>query len=245
MSREWIMLKDHWCADYELGVNEFMEVASKHVDAIGRVRCPCKNCNNLYFKTLVQVRGDIFNHGMVETYKMWVHHGESYGVSSNGENPPTESDDVHNEESGLQTDMSEMLGDFGRANECLTTAEPSHGPNNNGALARLLKDANCPLYPDCKKISKLSYVMKMMNIKIQTNSSDKAFNQYLELIKEGLPNGETLPTSFYEVKKYMRDLGFGYTIIDACPNNCVLYRGQLEAARECPKCKEPRFKSGK
>ncbi|CAL1378448.1 unnamed protein product [Linum trigynum] len=84
-----------------------------------------------------------------------------------------------------------------------------------------------------------------MNIKIQTNSSDKAFNQYLELINEGLPNGETLPTSFYEVKKYMRDLGFGYTIIDACPNNCVLYRGQLEAARECPKCKEPRFKSGK
>ncbi|CAL1388583.1 unnamed protein product [Linum trigynum] len=67
----------------------------------------------------------------------------------------------------------------------------------------------------------------------------------MELFKAALPTRDTLPTSFYEVKRYMQDLGFGYTIIDACPNNCVLFKGPLQSEKECPKCQHPRYNPGK
>lgn len=37
-------------------------------------------------------------------------------------------------------------------------------------------------------------------------------------------------------------VGMDYNRIDACINDCVLFRKDLSNARECPKCKEPRYK---
>ncbi|CAL1370209.1 unnamed protein product [Linum trigynum] len=148
--------------------------------------------------------------------------------------------------------MADMLGDMLRASsgnapviEGSTTPNYSNLTDLNDKLARLIRDANLLLYPGCKDFSRLSFVMKLLNNKLVTNSTDKAFSMNLDLVKKALPVGETLPSSFYEVKRYMEDLGLGYTTIDACPNHCVLYRGPLDSAKSCPKCNESRYIPGK
>ncbi|RVW21982.1 hypothetical protein CK203_110263 [Vitis vinifera] len=39
----------------------------------------------------------------------------------------------------------------------------------------------------------------------------------LELLNEAFPEGETLPSNYYEAKKILCDLGLHYIKIDACP----------------------------
>ncbi|XP_050217554.1 uncharacterized protein LOC126668392 [Mercurialis annua] len=63
-------------------------------------------------------------------------------------------------------------------------------------------------------------------------------------VHDALPKGETLPSSSYEVKKLMRDLGIGYVTIDACVNDCVLFWKENENLDTCPTCKAPRWKLG-
>ena len=58
----------------------------------------------------------------------------------------------------------------------------------------------------------------------------------LELLKGALPEGETLPSNYYETKKVLRDLSLHYIKIDACPSNCVLYSKEHENANECIVC---------
>ena len=45
----------------------------------------------------------------------------------------------------------------------------------------------------------------------------------LELLKEALLKGETLPSNYYKTKKVLRELGLHYIKIDVCPSDCMLY----------------------
>jgi hypothetical protein len=49
--------------------------------------------------------------------------------------------------------------------------------------------------------------------------------------------------SLYSTKKVIRDLGLEYEKIDACVNDCVLYRNEYADLEQCPICMESRWKS--
>nr|XP_016479230.1 PREDICTED: uncharacterized protein LOC107800549 isoform X1 [Nicotiana tabacum]XP_016479237.1 PREDICTED: uncharacterized protein LOC107800549 isoform X1 [Nicotiana tabacum]XP_016479240.1 PREDICTED: uncharacterized protein LOC107800549 isoform X1 [Nicotiana tabacum]XP_016479244.1 PREDICTED: uncharacterized protein LOC107800549 isoform X1 [Nicotiana tabacum]XP_016479251.1 PREDICTED: uncharacterized protein LOC107800549 isoform X1 [Nicotiana tabacum] len=65
----------------------------------------------------------------------------------------------------------------------------------------------------------------------------------LKFFKEVLREGSFVPNSFYEAKKVLQDLGLGYTKIDACENDCILYWREYANAESCPKCSKSRWKS--
>ncbi|XP_058070934.1 uncharacterized protein LOC131219971 [Magnolia sinica] len=65
----------------------------------------------------------------------------------------------------------------------------------------------------------------------------------LELLKDALPEGETLPRSFYETKKIIGDLGLKYNKIDACPNDCMLYWKDTVDEQSCGICGASRWKT--
>lgn len=50
-----------------------------------------------------------------------------------------------------------------------------------------------------------------------------------------------LPNSIYEVQKIIKDLGLDYVKIDACVNNCILYKKEYAGLEQCPKCGEKRW----
>ncbi len=73
--------------------------------------------------------------------------------------------------------------------------------------------------------------------------SDKAFGELLKLVKNILPEGNELPETTYEAKKVVCPLGLEVHKIHACPNDCILYRGEeYENLEAYTVCKALRYK---
>jgi len=68
----------------------------------------------------------------------------------------------------------------------------------------------------------------------------------LELFLLVLPKGHCPLDSMEKIKKVVRGLGLNYEKIDACYNDCVLFRGrEYEGLDNCPTCGEIRWKGCK
>lgn len=61
---------------------------------------------------------------------------------------------------------------------------------------------------------------------MKSGMSEKYFDQLLTILHDMLPEGNVLPTSIDEMKKFLKIFGFGYDSIHACKNDCILYRGR-------------------
>jgi hypothetical protein len=104
------------------------------------------------------------------------------------------------------------------------------------------KAAETPLYPGCTKFSKLECVSILYNLKCKGGWRDEHFDTLLEWVGEFLPEGNDIPTSTYYARKLMCPLGLEVDKIDACPNDCILYRKEHEHLDECPTCGASRYK---
>ena len=66
----------------------------------------------------------------------------------------------------------------------------------------MLEDYITLLYPDCKQDQKkLGTTLELLHWKASNGLSDKRFEELLKLIKNLLPEGNTLPETTYEAKK--------------------------------------------
>ena len=249
--KSWIQINNRLDPSYIRGVGEFINFAKHHVDSAGRIRCPCKHCNNCIYKMTSLVYQDLIRYGMIEEYTRWIHHGEPYELNNSSDGVELHNDDVlGNTINNRYEDVSNLLEDLQRGT-CMETnrgeGSTNQGPNKEfNKFSNLWNEAQTQLYPGCQNYTKLSFLVRLMHNKIMTNSSIKAFNMNLELFKDALPMGETLPKSYYEVRKLMRDLGLGYVNIDACPNDCTLFWKENERYDHClnSNCKVARWKSG-
>ncbi|KAK3183738.1 hypothetical protein Dsin_031024 [Dipteronia sinensis] len=61
------------------------------------------------------------------------------------------------------------------------------------------------------------------------------------MLKDAFLMCNKLPTSHYEAKKIIKDLGLHYEKIDACDNDCIIYYKEYGEALECPVCRLPRW----
>ncbi|CAD6336419.1 unnamed protein product [Miscanthus lutarioriparius] len=66
--------------------------------------------------------------------------------------------------------------------------------------------------------------------------------QTLSLWRDTLPLGHCIPDTIKKAQKIIRDLGLTYIKIDACVNDCMLFRGPLADMDTCPTCGESRWK---
>ena len=64
----------------------------------------------------------------------------------------------------------------------------------------------------------------------------------LQFVKDLLPEGSNIPTSYYEAKKMLCDLGLRYESIHACGNDCILFWKENVDADKYPIWDEPRYK---
>ena len=109
---------------------------------------------------------------------------------------------------------------------------------------RMLEDHNKLLYPNCEDgQKKLGTTLELLQWKAKNGVSDKAFEQVLQSIKKMLPKGDELSSSTYEAKQILCPLGLEMEKIHACPNDCILYRGEeYENMDACPVCHASRYK---
>ena len=93
----------------------------------------------------------------------------------------------------VEDDLGQMLR--GAEEGCETEKESRD-------LKRMLEDYRTMLYPGCKQDQKqLGTILELLQWKASNGLSDKGFEGLLKLIKNLLPEGNTLPATTYEAKK--------------------------------------------
>ena len=91
---------------------------------------------------------------------------------------------------------------------------------NEKNIDNLFGEAHKVLYLGCTKFSTLTFLVKLMHIKVLNRWSNKSFDMLLELLLDAFPNGTSIPKSHYDMKKMLRDFGLGYDSIHACKYDC-------------------------
>jgi len=103
----------------------------------------------------------------------------------------------------------------------------------NSEFKKKLNDAETPLYSSCLNYTKVSAIMGLYRIKVKSGMSANYFYQLLKMVHDMLPEGNVLPISTEGMKKFLKTYCFGYDIIHACKNDCILYRKEYEDLTNC------------
>ncbi|CAM8948286.1 unnamed protein product [Rhodiola kirilowii] len=103
----------------------------------------------------------------------------------------------------------------------------------------LIGEAQTPLYNSCDN-TVLETILKAMQLKIESQMSDKSFNKYLH-ITIILPRDNNYPSTYKDVKRLSKNMGLGYETIHACEYGCILYYKENKDLLSCPVCGEARY----
>ena len=110
-------------------------------------------------------------------------------------------------------------------------------------LQRMLEDHKKLLYPNCEADKKkLGTTLELLQWKAENGVSDNGFGKLLVMIKNMLSKENELPESTHEENKVVCPLGLEVQKIHACPNDCILYRGEYEDLNAFPVCGALRYK---
>ncbi|TYK11884.1 uncharacterized protein E5676_scaffold177G00390 [Cucumis melo var. makuwa] len=120
--------------------------------------------------------------------------------------------------------------------------------NEEGDIFGMLNDLQAPIEHE-EEIEKFRLEDEMpmnvglMHVKVLNGWSNKSFDMLLELLRAAFPMcNSTIPSSFYEAKRKLRDLGLGYETIHACKYDCVFYWKEFADLQHCSTCGEARYK---
>ncbi|XP_042974803.1 uncharacterized protein LOC122306440 [Carya illinoinensis] len=254
MDRAWMHIEDRMRSnEYVAGVKIFIDMAKAHAPGRDCIRCPCRRCQNRSFHPIALVEDHLFLIGIDTSYTEWIFHGEEETVQYNTLSNEEGSDDYPYND--YIDDVDEMLDDIrvgsfmdnssspeanaDRVPEGHTSHTPMH-PNFN----ELLDDAKKPLYPNCSKFSKLSFIVKLLHIKTVGGWIVKSFDMIIKLLQAAFPQAH-FPTSYNEARQLQRGLGFSYKKIHVCPYDCALFWKDNAEKDECPKCNASRWASSR
>lgn len=200
--------------------------------------CPCNFCDGGKLFPAKVVKNHLMQHGIDESYKKWVWHGEdsSNEVSNDERNSETVEMDVN---IGMEQNV-EVGDDIG-----IGESDDDEFSEDSNDFLRFVEDGDKPLYPGCKRFTKLNGLVKTYNLKTKHGLTDACYSDMLIMLGLLLPKGNEIPRSFYEAKKTFCALGIDYEKIHACPNDCILYRESNVDTTSCPACGISRWKLGK
>nr|XP_016477883.1 PREDICTED: uncharacterized protein LOC107799304 [Nicotiana tabacum] len=245
LDKSWLNIRNRVDQRYRDGVDNFLNWAFSQPTVNTMIQCPCKGYMNTVFKLRVGVRGNLLRKGFWDSYKVWDLHGEVLvRVETSNIAVSDEAEDNNIEEDNITEIIHDACGYTNMEDNNSNNSVDNEEPNiHTTKFYKLLEDAETELYPGCKKVSKLSFVVKPLHLKCLNHWSNKSMDALLSFFKEVLPEGSFVPNSFYEAKKVLCDLSLGYTKIDACRNDCILYWRDYADVQACLKYGKSIWKS--
>ena len=182
------------------------------------------------------IESRLIRFGFSRSYQRWIFHGEEPESLPNGQNDV--SIDVEMDDT-IDDEVIDALNDAcGPVDKDINLEETT----SQGNFENLFHKANKELYPGCRKFFALTFLVKLMHVKVLNCWSDKSFNMLLQLLIDAFPKGSNIPKTYYDAKKMLRELGLGYNSIHACKYDCALFWKENESLDKCLVCDEPRYK---
>ncbi|KAL6180355.1 hypothetical protein ACLB2K_047019 [Fragaria x ananassa] len=168
----------------------------------------------------------------MENYTRWKWHGEcSYAGR-------------HCLSEGSET--VERIPDLGGNEDVGVLSDEDHEISlDSNKFMQFVEDGDKPLYPGYTKSTKMNGLVQTFNLKAKHGLSDSCYTDILILFHTLLPDGNEVPGSVNLAKKTLSALGMKYEKIDACPNDCIMYRDLNVDAKKCPSCNASRWKLAK
>ena len=164
--------------------------------------------------------------GIKKNYTTWIWHGEVTDMQSKSQS------ELFDLEMGDR--LKDMICDLGQE-----SFQQAHAPMYEG----LQSDSKKTLYMGCNNsLTLLSAVLSLVNVKARYGWSDKSFSSLLQVVHNLLPEDNTLPKTYYKLKKILCLMGMDYQKIHACPNDCILYWHEFQEMSKCPICGTSRYK---
>ena len=128
--------------------------------------------------------------GFLKSYTTWTWHGELLDLPS----VRGASEEVH---FSMDDRLEDMIRDAGAESFA------------NAVFENMSNDAETPLYPGSTNFTRLPAVLRLMNLKAMNGWTEIFFTKLLQLLKDMLPEGNTLPNRNYEAKKNTLSNGYG------------------------------------
>ncbi|XP_074323694.1 uncharacterized protein LOC141660604 [Apium graveolens] len=230
MDRSWLKA-DRRTQEFKLGVDELLNFAFPNGFKENKISCLCSRCAHSKSWNAQTVKDHLYQYGIDQTYTCWIWHGESNYVQSH-----VVSEQETSESSVDPTNMR-MRQDIVDDEDILL---------DSSDFMNHVQGENEPLYPGCESFTKMRALVKLYNLKAKHGISDKCFSDVLLLLASMLPEDNIMPSSFGEAKKTLCTLGMDYEKIHACPNDCLLYRGDRDEDETiCRICGASRWKLNK
>ena len=219
-----------------------MSSSSSRLGVPAEMFCPCVDCRNVCHQSSDTVFEHLVIRGMDPKYKIckfWSKHGDI--------RPDKPCDINSSENEAYELFRTTFMASEDHQSAQQESAEVFAGIDRpeEAEFRKKLEDAETPLYSQCAKYTKVAAIMGLYKIKVKSGMSESYFDQLLALIHDMLPKENVLPKSTDEVKKFLKQFGFGYDVIHACKNDCILYRKKYEDSVSCPRCSESRWEKDK
>ncbi|GKA24692.1 putative transposase-associated domain-containing protein [Tanacetum coccineum] len=184
-----------------------------------------------------EVQYHLYRHGIDISYTKWTKHGEEDEPSISAPKPVNATTEFVDD-----MDFAYIPTDGPATVEMVNATKDNFDVDDLVKFQELLLDTEKPLYEGCPDFTKLSAIVKLLNLKGKYGASDKFFTELLGLIKKMLPAGNEMVEKTYQAKKVMRLIGSGYKKIHVCINNCLLYWKNDKDLTACRTCGTSRWK---
>ncbi|KAL4590590.1 hypothetical protein LXL04_003524 [Taraxacum kok-saghyz] len=233
---------------FRSGLNTFIEFACSNQNSKdgNKIKCPCTKCLNKPYADVEVVKYHLARYGFMPNYHLWDRHGETSVRSTSTVGSTSLGMDDSNRSSNEQHEPSytEMVLDV--AGPDFVTRFLDEEPNlEDKKFFDMLNAADRELWSGCEKVTQLSVVARLLNIKSEYRIPEDCFNSICQLMKDGLPEDNTMVGSLYESKKLIQALGLPVELIDCCRFGCMIYwRGDKDLG-QCKFCETPRYQTSK
>ncbi|GJR87240.1 hypothetical protein Tco_0211251 [Tanacetum coccineum] len=192
MDKSW-METNRISKSYVDGVAAFTDYAVHNLQKTGNIDprvnkkhiyipCPCTKCLNHIEHKVEEVQYHLYRHGIDISYTKWTKHGEEDEPSISAPKPVNATTEFVDD-----MDFAYIPTDGPATVEMVNATKDNFDVDDLVKFQELLLDAEKPLYKGCSDFTKLSSIVKLLNLKGKYGASDKFFTELLGLIKKMLP----------------------------------------------------------
>ncbi|KAM7485936.1 hypothetical protein LguiA_001945 [Lonicera macranthoides] len=214
--------RDRGKSQYIKGVAEFLSFIVENGGGEEKFSCPCNKCENGRLLEIKDIHFHLLRYGILQSYTFWHFHGEkeSTNVETNT-TPNIGEQDIVPEDPRLEDLVYDSFEMFNReVNNLIDDINSNEDGESSSYVGTRLKfkdlcgKASEPLYPSClDKQTTLYFLVKLNNVKTRFGLFDNSFTDILGLFKEFLPEGNTTPTKYSEMKNIIKEVGMDYEVI--------------------------------
>ncbi|GKB34251.1 putative transposase-associated domain-containing protein, partial [Tanacetum coccineum] len=197
MDKSW-METNRISKSYVDGVAAFTDYAVHNLQKTGNIDprvnkkhiyipCPCTKCLNHIEHKVEEVQYHLYRHGIDISYTKWTKHGEEDEPSISAPKPVNATTEFVDD-----MDFAYIPTDGPATVEMVNATKDNFDVDDLVKFQELLLDAEKPLYEGCPDFTKLSAIVKLLNLKGKYKASDKFFTELLGLIKKMLHAGNEM-----------------------------------------------------